>query len=214
MVVRVIERVTAIPGLQDVLLAIPDLPEDDHLAALAVATGIDVFRGSSSDVLSRYVGAARAADASVVVRITADCPLISPSVSAQVVEAFTPGVEYTSNTMRRTWPRGLDTETVLVAALERADQEARDAADREHVTRYVWRHPDRFVLRSIESAGPDLSALRWTVDEPADLTFVQAIYDELWNGDRAFDIQDVIELLGRRPALGGMNESVRQRAVE
>ena len=215
MFVRVLERAMRIHGVHAVVAAIPDEPEDDRLAALATATGIEVFRGSSSDVLSRYVGAAHAAQASVVMRITADCPLLSPSVSGRVLEAFGTGSsDYASNTIRRTWPQGLDTEVVRTTALERADRETRDATDREHVTRYVWRHPDRFALRSVEHEGPDLSANRWTVDEPADLQFAQAIYDELWDGNRDFDLQDVLDLLDRRPELTAINRTVRQRHVE
>ena len=215
MVVRVIERAIRIRGVRAVVVAVPDLPEDDRLAERCAATGVDVFRGSSSDVLSRYLGAARAADASSVVRITADCPLISPDVAAQVLEAFGSGRnDYASNTIRRTWPRGLDTEVVLTTALELADRETRDAADREHVTRYVWRHPDRFMLRSVERPGPDLSAHRWTVDEAADLAFVRAIYEELWDATRTFELADVLDLLDRRPELRAINQGVRQRAPE
>lgn len=211
MVLRVVERAALIPGIEETAAAIPDLPEDDELADVLADARVRVVRGPSADVLHRYVIAAAATSAEVVVRITADCPLLSPSVSGRVVEAFAEGSwDYASNTLDRTWPRGLDTEVVSRDVLEGIDRSAATAAEREHVTAAVWRHPDRFRLRSVRG-DTDLSRLRWTVDTQQDLRLVERIYDELAVSRPDFDLPEILALLERQPELARINSGVAQR---
>ncbi len=211
MLARVIDRARLIEGIDDVVLAIPDLAEDDRLASAAAELDVSAVRGSADDVLSRYVDAAAASDADAVVRITADCPLLSPRVSSEVVAALTDGeVDYASNTLERTYPRGLDTEAMRVAVLREAEREAVRPADREHVTPFIWSRPDRFRLRSIR-APVDRSAMRWTVDEPADLALVRTVYEEL--DTDAFEMEDVLALLDRRPEIAALNAAVAQKPI-
>ncbi len=210
MVLHVLERASQIRGVDDVVAAIPAGSSDDHLAEVIDGARFRVVRGSEQDVLGRFVVAAREARADAVVRIGADCPLLSPDVSGRVLKAFR-DCDYASNTLRRTFPRGLDTEVVAGDALARAATEAVDAAEREHVTPYLWRRPSDFRLVSVEEA-PDRSGLRWTVDTEADLAFAAAIYDEL-DGAASFEVGDVLALLDRRPELLDHNRDVRQREV-
>lgn len=211
MIAHVVERAHRIEGIDEVVVAVPDLPEDDVLAATTSAFGVRVVRGPADDVLQRYVIAAGAANADAVVRVTADCPLLSPTVSSTVVADYRRGdADYVSNTLERTFPRGLDTEVVSVAALQTAAREAATDAEREHVTPFIWTRPHRFRLRSIRTA-PDRSNLRLTVDVAEDLVLVRAIYDAL--GPPWFDIEDVFELLDRRPELVALNAGVSQKSV-
>lgn len=214
MVERVLERARRIAGVAEVVLATTVLAEDDPLAAyVGRALGANVVRGPVDDVLARYVGAAASARAEAIVRITADCPLLSPVVSGHVVARFLDAagaLDYVSNVVRRTYPRGLDTEILSREALERAHREAVEPADREHVTRYVYRHPERFRIGSVE-AERDLSAYRWTVDTPEDLALAERLYDEL--GPRAdFEVDDVLAALARHPEWAELNRGLAQKA--
>lgn len=210
LIAHVVERARRIGGVDEVALAIPDLAEDDQLAEAGDALGVRVVRGSPDDVLDRYALAASATSADVVVRVTGDCPLLSPSVSSRVVAAVA-GSDYASNTLERTYPRGLDTEAFTVDALRAAADEAQEPAEREHVTPFIWRRPERFRLRSVRDAV-DRSGLRWTVDVPEDLELVRTIVAEL--GRSEFDANDVLELLERRPELSILNADVAQKPID
>ena len=208
MVEHVLHRADAIDAVDEVVAALPDIAEDDPLAEVVRATGTRVVRGSPGDVLARYAAAATASAAEIVVRITADCPLLSPEVSGRVLAAFA-DCDYASNTVVRTFPRGLDTEVFSRKALERAHAEARDPVEREHVTPFLYGHPDRFVLRQVIDAL-DRSALRWTVDTPADMAFVSAVYEEL---GACFEMRDVLALLTKRPELNALNQGSVQKPL-
>ncbi len=211
MVERVLRRCDQIAGITDLVVAIPDSPGDDALADHLRRRRRAVFRGPESDVLARYLRAAERYRADVVVRVTADCPFLDPDVSDMVIAAFLRGaVDYASNTVERTFPRGLDTEVFSLDALRRAADEATDPADREHVTRYIWRHPQRYRLCQVR-AEEDLSHHRWTVDTAEDLAFARAVFAELRPlGDR-FRYRDVLRILSHRPELVAMNAHVAQK---
>ena len=212
MIAHVLERAEAITGIDEVMVAVPDLPEDDPLASAVASLGASVVRGATDDVLGRYLAAADAGRADVVVRVTADCPLLSPSVSSSVVAAYARGgADYASNTLERRSPRGLDTEVVSVETLRAAGRESTDPAEREHVTPFIWRRPDRFRLRSVR-APSDRSAVRLTVDVAEDLALVRSVHEEL--GPGLFDVDEILELLDRRPELAAINAEISQKLVE
>lgn len=215
MVARVVERARRIPGVHRVALAIPDNPADDELAAVAAELGgVGLHRGPEDDVLGRFVAAARAEEADVVVRITADCPLLCPEVSGRVVERLAAsGADYASNILQRTYPRGLDTEAFTMGALETAHGEASSAAEREHVTPFLWRRPERFRLAGVES-GEDRSGLRWTVDTAADLDLVRRIYDALAPTHPDFGYRELLAAWDEHPEWHRINRGVEQKKVE
>ena len=166
MLARVVERVSAAGLVSRVWVACTDLGTDDPIVECCRGLEVPVFRGSEADVLGRYVGAATAAGAEVVVRVTADCPLLDPEVIDRVVAALAPGIDYASNVLERSFPRGLDVEAFRATALARMDQLARSTAAREHVTIGVrLEHPDLFTTANVRSPTDD-SDLRWTVDTP------------------------------------------------
>jgi spore coat polysaccharide biosynthesis protein SpsF len=152
-----------------------------------------------------------------VVRITSDCPLIDPEVIDKTVAAFLEAKpDYASNALDRTYPRGLDTEVMSFTALSRAWQEARKPYEREHVTPYIYEHPDKFKLLSVTGAA-DFSSHRWTVDTAEDLEFVRTIYARFKaNPEFAgceFSGRDVLDLLELEPELAEINRSVMQKAL-
>lgn len=203
---RVLERVAAIDGLDTVVMATTSEPADDVLVAMAEGCGALVFRGPADDVLARHAGAARAVEATTIVRVTADCPLFDPAVGTRVLHAFlqrATRADYVSNTLRPTWPDGLDVEVFSRAALERADREARRPSEREHVTPYIYTQPDRFVLHGI-AQDTDLSALRWTIDYPDDLVFLREVYRRLDRGV-PFGCAEVLALLREESQLQRIN---------
>jgi spore coat polysaccharide biosynthesis protein SpsF len=212
-----VERARRIEDVDDLMVALPEVSTDDMLAGYLTGTlGVSTFRGSEMDVLARYAGAANAAAADAIVRITADCPLLSPAVSTAVVRDFRAHAsrcDYVSNTLTRTFPRGLDTEIVSAEALHAAHQEATRASDREHVTAFVWRQPDRFRLREVRD-DQDRSSHRWTVDTREDFTLVARVYDELASVRPAFEYEDVLACLARHPDWSAINRHIVQKQVE
>jgi spore coat polysaccharide biosynthesis protein SpsF (cytidylyltransferase family) len=208
MLERVVERVLSATRLDGAVVATSEDPRDDAVEAICRRRGFACFRGSESDVLSRYVGAATLHEADPIVRITADCPLIDPEVIDRVVDAFRgTGLpcDYASNINPPTFPHGLDTEILSAETLRRADREARWQSEREHVTLYVRNHPERFRSVNVTHA-PDLSGRRWVVDEATDLEFVRAVYERM--GDRPFGMADVLALLQREPELASLNAGI------
>lgn len=214
MLERQLERLARASACESIVVATTNLADDDAVASLAGDLGYAVTRGSPDDVLARYVQAANEHAADIVVRVTADCPLIDPGVLDRVVHALLEDrkLDYASNTLVRTFPRGLDTEVLTRTALERAHREATDAVDREHVTRYIWRHPDRFRLTSIVDEQ-DHSDLRWTVDTPLDLQVIREIFDDLYPDHPRFGYAMALEHARAHPALHARNADVEQTVV-
>jgi spore coat polysaccharide biosynthesis protein SpsF len=211
MVLHVAERADRIVGVDDVVVATPDGDEDAPLRQLLDEHGIASSTGPTDDVLARYAIAARASAADVVVRITADCPLLSPAVAGRVVAAFLEGgCDYASNTIERSWPRGMDTEVLSRETLETLDSTALAPFEREHVTPGAWQHPERFRIRSVRN-GVDLSSYRLTVDTDADFRLVEAIFETLGRDDAELD--EVIALLARRPDLVAINTGIEQKGL-
>ena len=211
MLSHVIERARAIPGVDGVVLATTVNPLDDALVDFARRGDIPWVRGSENDVLDRFHVVVTEHPCDVIVRVTPDCPLLDPRVSGLVLAEYLrrePGVDYASNVHPPTYPDGLDTEIFSRDALERAWREAALASDREHVTPYIWKNPDRFRLVNV-TADADRSGLRWTVDEKADLEFVRAVYARLGAG-AIFGLDDVLALLRREPALADINTGFRR----
>lgn len=216
MLCRVVERARRASTLDGVLVATTTLAADDAVEALCRQHGYDVSRGHPTDVLDRYYQAARSARVDVVVRLTADCPVIDPAVIDQVVGAFLaadPPVDFAANRLpdERTFPIGLDTEVCTFAALERAWSEAEGPHHREHVMPYLYEAPGRFRVLLVR-AERDLSHLRWTVDTAEDLELLRRIYAR-FGGQDDFAWTDVLALIEREPALAALNAHVRQRTL-
>ncbi len=211
-----------IGGVPMIELLLARLSQSKHLNQIVLATsgdrrnaplvehverlGYTCVRGSESDVLDRYLVAARQVDADVVVRITGDCPLIDPGLVDEAIARFKlAGVDYLGNATPATFPDGLDTEVFTLRALERAGRESQDAFDHEHVTPYL-RRPGLFNIASMINEE-DLSSLRWTVDEPADYAVVKAVFDH-FAPNIHFTWQQALELQRSQPALFAANHQI------
>lgn len=174
---HVLRRCKEIGGVGIVICAIPDTPQNDPLEEIVwKLCGALWFRGPEDDVLARYLGAAQFVGADTIMRITADCPLIDPEVCGKVLKLFQEsGADYASNVLPRTFPQGLDCEVFSMALLTRAANEATDAYDREHVTPWMQRAPD--VKRVNHANSINLSNLRWTVDYPEDIAWLEGVME-------------------------------------
>lgn len=192
MVERQIERLRRSATLSRLIVATSDDPSDDGLASFLKSIDVEVYRGPLADVLGRYVGAIVALGVSgQVVRLTADCPLADAGVIDDCVRLQAElGVDYCSNGRNRTYPRGLDVEVFDAEGLLIAGREASDPYDREHVTPFLYRNPDRFTQGELVQAR-DESALRWTVDTPEDFDFVARVYAALYPTKPDFTSDDV-----------------------
>jgi spore coat polysaccharide biosynthesis protein SpsF len=202
---RVLERTRATPGLDAVMVATTTDRADDALVEFLTRNGCGVYRGSMDDVLDRYYRCARSCDAEIIVRVTADDPLKDPQIIAHALGLLIADarLEYCSNTLEPTFPEGLDIEVFRFSALERAWREARLASEREHVTPYIWKHPDLFKVLNFRHER-DLSAWRWTVDKPGDLQFMTAVFSH-FAGQPLVRYQDVIAWLDANPQVREIN---------
>lgn len=179
MLQRLLSQLKGCRTLDDVVVATTVNAFDDQLAAMLARLGVRVVRGDVDDVLGRYVLAAGATSADVIVRLTGDCPLHAPDTIDDVVDAFLRGdVDYVTNTNPYTRPDGQDVEVFSRAALDQANRAAASGPDREHVTPWIRRAPN---LRSanVTHNGANGAAWRWTVDDPADLRFVREVWQKL-----------------------------------
>lgn len=206
MLARQIERLRRATTMDSLVVATSDNASDDPLAAMCAAIGVPCHRGSLNDVLARFQGACAAfGPADHVVRLTGDCPLADPAVIDSVVRHhLSTGADYTANAIQPTWPDGLDVEIMKASVLQRAFDEARLPSEREHVTPYIHKHPEWFGIEHVKG-DRDLSTLRWTVDEPADLAFVSEVYAVLYPKNPAFDTADILALIEQRPELAKLN---------
>jgi spore coat polysaccharide biosynthesis protein SpsF len=210
MLMRQISRVRTATRIDQVVVATSNDATDDPIADFCRANAVEVYRGNLEDVLDRFRGAACAFSGDIVVRLTGDCPLADPIVIDRVIEAFeAAGYDYASNILRPTFPDGLDVEVMSRSTLERAWKDARLPSEREHVTPYVYKHPEVFRLLGVENPR-DLSALRWTVDNAADLAFVRRVYASLLPRGPGFGMDDVLALLAEQPDLAAINAGIRR----
>lgn len=211
-----IERLQRCRSLSKIVVATTVLPSDDAVVTLCEQLGVSVFRGSEEDVLSRFAQAAKLYQADVVVRVTADCPLLDPAVVDLVVQTYLESADkydYVSNTLERTYPRGLDVEVFSAKALQLAQANSVNAEEREHVTVYIYRRPQEFSIYQVKEEA-DNSNQRWTVDTPEDFQLVEQIIQALYPGKRQFSMRDVLGFLRENPQLMALNANTEQKEVK
>ncbi|MEI8037282.1 MAG: glycosyltransferase family protein [Verrucomicrobiota bacterium] len=198
-----VERLQQSSALDGICLATTDRPTDDGLEELARRMGILCFRGSEDDVLMRVLGAAEFAQAEVIVEITADCPLMDPAVIDRVVDNYRNSKrDYVSNTLQRTYPDGLDVQVFATDVLRRVAALTDNPRDREHVSCYIYEHPDMFTLANVASGLPErFWNIRLTVDYRHDFERIRAIFEALYPGNPVFSLAEICGHLDRNPSL-------------
>jgi spore coat polysaccharide biosynthesis protein SpsF len=213
---RQLARLARCERVDEIVLAVTVNATDDPLVALADRLGLRWHRGSEDDVLSRYVGAAREADAELVVRVTSDCPLIDAGETDAVIAALEQRrttCDYANNFAEPVLPLGLATEALWRDVLERADRMATSVSAREHVTPFIHsERPELFVVHGVRGSveAPDL---RWTVDTADDLAMVRRLWAELSLSDRDVPLAEIVDYVRAHPDIAAINAHVAQKRV-
>lgn len=232
MLARVVARTSRASTVYQVLVATTTHASDDPVAAYCDSIGVSYTRGGMHDVLDRYYQATKQAKADVIVRITADCPVIDPVLIDDCVNVLLEGsFDFTCNRLpppfTRTYPIGLDTEVCTFAALEKAGIEATENFHREHVMPYLYEGVELSAVGGQLSEGVsqrgfriaqlhhilDYGAYRWTVDTPEDLEFMRQVYAR-FDGRDDFSWKDVLDLVHNEPELMKINAGVRHKTLK
>jgi spore coat polysaccharide biosynthesis protein SpsF len=205
-----LERVSASNGVDKVVVATSVAPDDDHIVEFCKKEKILYYRGSLEDVLDRYYQTAKKINCDVVVRVTADCPLIDPQVIDTIIDVYKGNTyDYVANTSPPegfTFPEGMDTEVFSFEALRKAWLEAKKPSEREHVTFYFWQNPQLFSIFRYD-LSENLSGYRLTVDYPEDFEVIESLITNLYSRKQSFVItmKDIITFLDIHPEIKGRN---------
>ena len=213
MILRQLERIQRAETIDGIVIATSTDSTDDELAKLLELHEFKVVRGDLNDVLARFIKVINQYQPETVVRLTADCPLISPKVIDQVVTRFEQGnCDYVSNTMTPTYPDGLDVEVVRASVLREVAETSADAHEREHVTLGVYRQPEKYRILNV-ACDEDFSHLRWTVDTPDDFVFVTGVYEEIYPLNPNFDLDEVLTYLQEHPERNRTTQDAMRNAA-
>ncbi|MCP3029960.1 glycosyltransferase family protein [Halobacillus sp. A1] len=205
-----IERLKRCKLIDQIIIATSSKVGDDPIERLAQQLSVECYRGSEEDVLARYYEAAVRFNSDVIVRMTSDCPLIDPHVVDRVTDVYLNGSwSYVSNTLIRSYPRGMDTEVFSISTLQISHQEAKEKSDREHVTSYMIKDA-RFTCENV-SYQKDQSRHRWTVDTEEDFQLVRRIIEKLYPLNPHFTLEDSLALLQRHPEWCLLNRHIEQK---
>lgn len=202
---RVIERVQQSKYIDEVIVATSIDKQNLPVLRLCADLGVRVFAGAEDDVLDRYYQMAKLVKPDYVVRVTADCPCYDWSILDQAIESMSPDIDYLSD-FDETLPDGLDIEIMKFSALRLACQKARLASEREHVTQYIRKHPEKFLHKNFVCPFGNIGHLRWTLDEQEDYVLIGKIYDYFLSvGREDFLTRDILQYISENQELSKIN---------
>jgi spore coat polysaccharide biosynthesis protein SpsF len=210
-----VERVKRSQYIDAIVVATTTNKPDDEIVEVASRVGIESFRGSENDVVARVTGAMETAKADIVVQLTGDCPLLDPEIIDQMIRVYAANTfDYVSNSLVRSFPRGLDVGVASLAVLQESLAIAEDEAHHEHVFLSVYENPDRFRLFNV-FAPPELCRpdWRWTLDTPADYACISRIFEMLYPANPHFASADIARLLHHHPEIAELNQEIQQKQV-
>jgi spore coat polysaccharide biosynthesis protein SpsF len=215
MLEHLVERLQQSQHIQKVIVATTINQTDDPIIELCEKLEIGYHRGSENDVLQRVLDTMSAHDTDIIVEITGDCPLIDYNVVDDVINTYlNNSYDYVSNVMKRTYPRGLDTQVFSKQVLEKVNTLTKDPMDREHVSLYIYKHPQTFSCHGIslptELSHPDY---RWTLDTPEDYEFIKTVFEKLYPTNPKFTFQDIYKLISSNPELTNINKEIKQKTI-
>ncbi|PEB51543.1 acylneuraminate cytidylyltransferase [Bacillus pseudomycoides] len=210
-----IERVKRAKTINQIIVATTTNKKDNPIIELCKQISVPYYRGAEDDVLSRYYEAAKQFSVDVIVRLTSDCPIIDPDIIDKIVNCYLKHqnkYDYISNTLTRTYPRGLDTEVIPYRMLKRAYGEANEPSYREHVTAYIYNNPRKFKMLNVQH-DLDESKHRWTVDTKEDFLLIKNIITRLYPINNRFSFSDILNLLKQEPDLFYINSHIEQKKI-
>lgn len=209
---HVIKRAQSIKSINKVIVATTNKPEDDIIEKEALLKGAHLYRGSESNVLERYYLAGKTFDLDIVIRITADCPLLDPTISGQILDrVILNNYDYSSNSLVTSFPRGLETEVFTFSALEQAYLQATMEYELEHVTPFIYQNPQLFHINSFENKT-DYSYHRWTLDTEDDWILIQRIHSLIKDQDN-YSWSKILNIVNKNRSLQEINAHVRQKEL-
>jgi spore coat polysaccharide biosynthesis protein SpsF len=204
----VINQLQNCKSIGKIVVATTTLKEDNEIIEFLKKSNIDYFRGSSSNVLERYYQCAKNFSFDIIIRITADNPLIDPTIVDLAIEKFiSNSFDYLTNTRKRTFPYGTEVEVFTFSALEKVYKNSTKAFELEHVTSYFYNNTEQFKIYDLINSE-DLSSFRWTVDEMNDLKLVKILISKIQK--RPILMNDIIKILKDNPELVKINKNYPQ----
>lgn len=210
---HVVSRLKYAKRIDEVIIATTTNSADDAIAKWCFENNIKCYRGSENDVLNRFYNASIKYPSDVVVRITADDPFKEPAVIDKVVDTYLCGAyDYVTNNYPPTFPEGLDCEVFSSKLLAEMEEKSNDSFEREHVTQYVFRHKDDYVIANV-SNEENLSYLRWTIDTVDDLKMVNVVYEHRDKKDEILLMEEILEILKKYPEIVKINSNVARSAM-
>ena len=210
MLMHLVERLRSVPSIDAIVIATTINAGDNPIAKLANVEDILCFRGSEEDVLGRVIGAGESAQADILVEITGDCPVIDPDLVEQTIQIYlNNSVQYASNSVIRSYPDGMDTQVINFEALKLSASMTSNPLDREHVSRFIWQHPEIFSCINLV-APPSLywPELGLTLDEENDYKLLVNIIEALAKSNPLFSCHEIISYLRASPSLLELNKAV------
>ncbi len=205
-----INRLKRVKSADQIVIATTINDIDNQIVDLCKKLDISYYRGSEEDVLGRYYEAAVEYGGDIIIRITSDCPVIDPEVVDYLINFYTNNIEkydYVSNTLKRTYPLGMDSEIISFDTLKEAHFNAYDPFDREHVSPFIKMRPQQFRLYNILYKA-DMSRYRWTLDTPEDLELISKIFDALFYQNPSISLKDMLDQMERMPEWETINAHV------
>ena len=211
LILRMYERVSYSRYAGKIIIAITEDEIDNQLLKLCKQNNLNLFRGNSLDLLDRHYKAAKENNAEVVIKIPSDCPLIDPEIIDKVILYYINSKEkydFVSNLHPASYPDGNDVEVMSFKSLENAWINAKIDFEREHTTPYIWENPDKFRIGNVVwETGLDYSMThRFTIDYKEDYEFIKRIYDELYEENYKFSLNNILELLEKKPEIKKINQ--------
>jgi len=210
-----IKRLHRVPSLDGIAIATTTNAADEPIVDLAKRLSVGCHRGSEEDVLQRVLDTARSYEADIIVELTGDCPLTDPDIIEQTIQHYLKSnVDYVANTLTRTYPIGMDTPVFATDILADVAQRTNDPIDHEHVSLFIYRHPELYSLANF-SAPSELTfpEMRLTLDTAEDLELIRSIFANLYPKNPQFSLYDILVFLDQNPKIAHMNKGVKHRYV-
>lgn len=208
-----IERLRRFEIKNTLIIATTAKKEDDAIASFCKKENVNCYRGNEDDVLDRYYKTCLEFPSDLIFRITSDCPLLDPSILEKAYKTFAKAqADYVTNTLNRTYPRGMDVELFTFSCLEKTFNEATSAHEHEHVTPFIYSNPNRFKLQNFEMT-PDFSSNRLTVDTVEDFELIEKIFEELYPRKNNFTLDDILITLQHHPDWRLINAHIQQKKL-
>ncbi len=211
LLVRMVERVKASDFGENVVVATTINEKDNEIINICQREKFKYFRGDENDLLDRHFHAALHYDADIIVKIPSDCPLIDTKIINRVINYFLDNYnkfDFVSNLHPQSYPDGNDVEVMRFDVLETAWRKSKIPFQREHTTPYIWDNPDKFRIGNVKwETGLNYSMThRFTIDYLEDYEFIKAVYDELYNKNKLFGLNDILNLLNNKPEIYEINK--------